>query len=424
MTEWIQSAAGTAMIAALLLGISGGLTGVFVVSRRMSLTGDMLSHAVLPGVVVGLMWSPERHPLVVLGCAVAAGLLGTGLLMALMRSTRLKPDAALGIVLTVFFAAGIAMISKWKPGGVQAYLFGQAAAISMHDLGSLVVTTVVIVLGAVAGFRVLTVVSFDPRHARLLGMPVGWIDRAFFFVLAVSVVVAMQAVGVVLVSALLVTPAVAAARMSRRLAVQAWWACGIGVAGGLAGVWLSLLGTGLPTGPLMALALAALLAAAVIFGTRDGVLPRWWRRGRERRRIERENLLKAVWGLAEEREDEAVGLEELSVRLREPLEAAGPRVAHLVKGGEAEWTSGSSGILLTPKGRRRAAEIVRKHRLWELYLTRRADYAADHVHEEAERAEHWISEENARRLAELLDHPEIDPHGRLIPRAGGEEGRR
>lgn len=424
MTEWIQSAAGTAMVAALLLGISGGLTGVFVVSRRMSLTGDMLSHAVLPGVVVGLLWSPERHPLVVLGCAVAAGLLGTGLLMALMRSTRLKPDAALGIVLTVFFAAGIAMISKWKPGAVQAYLFGQAAAISMQDLGSLVVTTAVIVLGAVAGFRVLTVVSFDPRHARLLGMPVGWIDRAFFFVLAVSVVVAMQAVGVVLVSALLVTPAVAAARMSRRLAVQAWWACGIGVAGGLAGVWLSLLGTGLPTGPLMALALAVLFAAAVIFGARDGVLPRWWRRGRERRRIERENLLKAVWGLAEERQDEAVGLEELSVRLREPLEAVGPRVARLVKGGEAEWTSGRSGILLTPKGRRRAAEIVRKHRLWELYLTRRADYAADHVHEEAERAEHWISEENARRLAELLDHPEIDPHGRLIPRAGGEEWRR
>ena len=180
MTDWIQTAAGTAMVAALLLGISGGLTGVFVVSRRMALTGDMLSHAVLPGVVAGLLWSPDRHPLVVLGCAVAAGLLGTGLLMALIRTTRLKPDAALGIVLSVFFAAGIAMISKWKPGGVQAYLFGQAAAISMRDLGLLAATTGVIVVGTVAGFRVLTVASFDPRHARLLGIPVGWIDRAFW----------------------------------------------------------------------------------------------------------------------------------------------------------------------------------------------------------------------------------------------------
>lgn len=424
MTDWIQTAAGTAMVAALLLGISGGLTGVFVVSRRMALTGDMLSHAVLPGVVAGLLWSPERHPLVVLACAVAAGLLGTGLLMALMRTTRLKPDAALGIVLSVFFAAGIAMISKWKPGGVQAYLFGQAAAISMPDLGLLAATTGVIVLGAVAGFRVLTVASFDPRHARLLGIPVGWIDRAFFLVLATSVVVAMQAVGVVLVSALLVTPAVAAARVSQRLAVQAGWACAFGVVGSLAGVGLSLLRTGLPTGPLMALSLAAVFAVAALFGSRDGVLPRWLRRVREKRRIERENLLKAVWSVVEERAEGAVGLEELSARMREAIEVVRPRAAALVKAGEAEWTSGGSGLLLTPPGRRRAAEIVRKHRLWELYLTRRADYAPDHVHDDAERAEHWISEENARRLAEVLEHPEIDPHGRQIPRIGGEEERR
>jgi manganese/zinc/iron transport system permease protein len=424
MTDWIQTAAGTAMVAALLLGISGGVTGVFVVSRRMALTGDMLSHAVLPGVVAGLLWSPERHPLVVLACAVVAGLLGTGLLMALIRTTRLKPDAALGIVLSVFFAAGIAMISKWKPGGVQAYLFGQAAAISMRDLGLLAATTGVIVLGAVAGFRVLTVASFDPRHARLLGIPVGWIDRVFFLVLATSVVVAMQAVGVVLVSALLVTPAVAAARVSQRLAVQAGWACAFGVVGSLAGVGLSLLRTGLPTGPLMALCLAAVFAAAALFGARDGVLPRWWRKGRERRRIERENLLKAVWGLVEQRTEGAVGLEELSARLREPIEVVRPRAAGLVKAGEAEWTSGGSGLLLSASGRRRAAEVVRKHRLWELYLTRRADYAPDHVHDEAERAEHWISEENARRLAEVLEHPEIDPHGRQIPRIGGEEERR
>lgn len=424
MSAWLQTAAGTAMVAALLLGISGGLTGVFVVSRRMALTGDMLSHAVLPGVVAGLLWSPDRQPLVVLACAVAAGLLGSGLLMALLRSTRLKPDAALGIVLSVFFAAGIAMISKWKPGGVQAYLFGQVAAISAEDLGLLAATSGFIVVGATLGFRVLTVASFDPRHARMLGIPVGWIDRIFFVVLAASVVIAMQAVGVVLVSALLVTPAVAAARVSRRLAVQAWWACGFGVAGSLAGVGLSLLRPGLPTGPLIALALAALFVGAALFGSRDGVVPRALRRIRQRRRIERENLLKAVWGLAEERAGGAVGLEELSMRLREAIEPVKARGGALVRAGEAEWTSGGSGLLLTPRGLRRAAEVVRKHRLWELYLTRRADYAADHVHDEAERAEHWISEENARRLAELLEHPVVDPHGRPIPQGSGEEARR
>ncbi|WP_367873436.1 metal ABC transporter permease [Luteolibacter sp. Populi] len=423
MMALLETTAEKATLAALLLGISGGLTGVFVVSRRMALTGDMLSHAVLPGVVAGLLWSPDRNPLVVLACAVAAGLLGTGLLMALMRTTKLKPDAALGVVLSVFFAAGIAMISKWKPGGVNAYLFGQAAAISDADLWMLAATTGVIALGTTLGFRVLTVASFDPRHARLLGIRVGWVDRIFFIVLAASVVVAMQAVGVVLVSALLVTPAVAAGRVTRDLAAQACWACGFGVIGSIAGVQLSLLKTGLPTGPLMALSLATVLAFAILFGIRDGVVWRWFRARRLKQRIDRENVLKAVWSFIEDREGGVVGLEELARKMRENLESVRTRGARLVAEGEAEWTSSGSALLLTVPGRRRAAEIVRKHRLWELYLTRRADYAPDHVHDDADRAEHWISEENVRRLAEVLENPEEDPHGRKIPRGTGEEGK-
>lgn len=422
MIEWLHTAAGTAMTAAFLLGISGGLTGVFVVSRRMALTGDMLSHAVLPGVVGGILWGPGRHPLVVLGCAVVAGLVAAGLLMALMRSTRLKSDAALGIVLSVFFALGLAMISKWKPGGVQAYLFGQAAAISSGDLILLACSSGVVVLGVIFGFRVLLVSSFDPKHARLLGIPVGWVDRCFFIALSVSVVVAMQAVGVVLVSALLVTPAIAAARMSRRLVSQAWWACGFGVAGALVGVWLSLLRPGLPTGPLMALSLAVFFVAAALFGPRDGLLQRGLGRMRQRRRIDAENLLKSAWVLMEERACSELAIDILAERVGVSRKGIRRCVASLVREGDAELVE--SGFSLTPSGRRRASEIVRRHRLWELYLMRRADYAADHVHDDAERAEHWISGEMEQGLAEMLDHPEVDPHGRIIPRGvEREEGR-
>lgn len=424
MTPWLQTAAGTATAAAILLGIGGGLTGVFVVARRMALTGDMLSHAVLPGVVAGLLWSPDRNPLLVLGFAIAAGLAGTGLMLALDRTTRLKPDAALGISLSVFFAAGIAMISRWQPGGVQAYLFGQAAAISAADLRLLAGTTAVVVVMVALGFRVLAAASFDPRHARTQGLPVAWIDRIFFIVLSATTVVAMQAVGVVLVSALLITPAVAAARVSRRLAVQACWACVFGVFGSLAGVWLSLQRGGLPTGPLMALSLVALFLAAALCGPRDGLVWRLMRRVGMRRRIARENLLKAAWSIAGGRDEAAVGVGELAARLREPIEEVAARAGWLVRAGEAEWsTAARSGVVLTPLGRRRASEMVRKHRLWELYLTERASYAADHVHDEAERAEHWISEEHARRLEEVLRHPERDPHGREIPRVEKEDRR-
>lgn len=422
MTPWLHTAAGTAIVAAILLGIGGGLTGVFVVARRMALTGDMLSHAVLPGVVAGLLWSPDRNPLLVLAVAVGAGLAGTALMLALERTTRLKPDAALGISLSVFFAAGIAMISRWQPGGVQAYLFGQAAAISSTDLALLAGTTAVVVVLAILAFRVVVAASFDPRHARGLGLPVGWIDRIFFMVLAATTVVSMQAVGVVLVSALLITPAVAAARFTRRLAFQAVWASGIGVVGSLAGVWLSLQRGGLPTGPLMALSLVALFLFAALCGPRDGLAWRWIRRIGMRRRIAGENLLKSVWSVAGGQVGSAAGIAELAARLGVPLEEMATRVGRLVRAGEAEWsTAARSGVVLTPLGQRRASELVRKHRLWELYLTERASYAADHVHDEAERAEHWISEEHARRLEEVLRNPELDPHGRKIPRMEKEE---
>ena len=130
----MTGAVASALIAAVLLGIVCGLLGTFVVIRRMALTGDMLSHAVLPGIVLGLAWNPDRNPLVVLACAVVAGVIGSMSMTAILRNTKLKADVALALVLSVFFALGIAMISRLQPAGVQAFLYGQVAAIDRNDL--------------------------------------------------------------------------------------------------------------------------------------------------------------------------------------------------------------------------------------------------------------------------------------------------
>ncbi|RYD17885.1 MAG: ABC transporter, partial [Verrucomicrobiaceae bacterium] len=156
-----MTALQSATLAALLLGTASGLLGSFVVVRRMALTGDMLSHAVLPGVVAGLAWSETRNPLVVLVAAVIAGVAGSGIMSALLRSTKLKPDAALALVLSVFFAIGIAMISRLQPAGVQAFLYGQVAAIDQRDLILLLAVTAVTAVMVPLTFRPLTMVSFD-----------------------------------------------------------------------------------------------------------------------------------------------------------------------------------------------------------------------------------------------------------------------
>ncbi|MFD0895889.1 metal ABC transporter permease [Luteolibacter ambystomatis] len=420
MTEWLHTAFGTALAAALLLGLCCGTLGAFVVVRRMALTGDMLSHAVLPGIVAGLVWNTQRDPLVVLAAALLAGMAGSAVMHAIQRTTRLKPDAALGIVLSVFFAGGIAMISIHQPSGVQAYLYGQAAAIDQRDLRLLAGVTV-LTLGVVGVlFRLLHVTAFDAGFSRLLGYPVQWLDRLFYFLLSASIVVAMQAVGVVLISAMLIAPAAAALKLSHRFGRVVTASCLIGAVSASSGVWISGVRTGLPTGPVMALAVCAAFALVSLFAPRDGILAHAWRHWKMRRRIARENLLKSIFRVMEEggfRHD-GVTLLELSKRDGRPVTVLARGVGRLVAGKDATWSDDRSGLLLTTTGRRRAEEIVRNHRLWERYLTERASYAADHVHEDAERVEHFIGEDEVRRLEETLDFPSLDPHGRPIPAVG------
>ena len=417
MTAFTLTAVSSALIAALLLGVVSGLLGTFVVVRRMALTGDMLSHAVLPGVVAGLAWSTSRNPLIVLACAVAAGVIGSMTLSAILRHTRLKPDAALALVLSVFFAFGIAMISRLQPAGVQAFLYGQVAAIDRNDLVLLTTVTLLTAILLPLLFRVLGIVSFDPAFSRLLGLPVKWIETGFFLLLTIVIVIAMQAVGVVLVTAMLVTPAAAARFCTASLPKTAGLACAFGAIGGVLGVIVSSRGGGLPTGPLMALSVTGVFLAAAVFGKRSGWLPVQFRRRRERIRILGEDVLKKLWQ-REETTGQPAALSEAEFKQSLPgnINAAFAklRAAALV-------TSGNFKISLTPSGRKRAASLVRSHRLWERYLTERASYKADHVHDSAERVEHWLDEEGRRRLEERLGSPELDPHGSRIP---AEEGRK
>lgn len=405
------------LAAALLLGVGCGLVGSFVVVRRMALAGDAVSHAVLPGVVAAFVLSPGRNPLVVLGLALAAGLLGMLLVRGLRAGTRLKEDAALGIVLAVFFAAGIAAISIYQPAGVMAFLYGQAAAVARGDLVLMAVVTVLVGVAAMLFARPLVVVSFDAGFARSLGYPVGWFDRMFAVLLTAVVVVAMQAVGVILVSAMLITPAASAYLLTDRFGRMMAIAAGLGGLAGVVGTLVSFARAGLPTGPLIAL-VATLMFVGVFFGApRHGLVARALGRWRRAARIARENYLKAVYQVLEAGgfRGEGVSVRELAEWRRETIEEADAGVRALVRHGEATRSGAQADIFLTPEGMRRAAEIVRNHRLWEVYLTHQADYDADHVHDDAERIEHLLGEETVRQLERTLAYPQTDPHGSPIP---------
>ncbi len=405
-----MSAIATAAVAAVLTGLLCGFYGTFVVVRRMALTGDMISHAVLPGVVAALVWGGTRNPIIVLACAGAAGLLGSFAMRGILAHTRLKPDAALALVLSVFFAIGVALVSMFQPSGAIAFLYGQIAALDGRDLAFLATATAATFALAPFIFRSLTLVSFDPAFARVLGLPVRAIDTAFYAALTVAIVIAMQAVGVVLVTAMLVTPAAAARFCTPTLVRTCAIACVTGAVGALAGVAISDLRTGTPTGPLIALCLAALFALAALFGPHHGRLPTRARRARNRRRIAGEDFLKALWHYEHGKP--------------EPTAPATPSravVRQLAARGMIDTSAPAPA--LTPAGREAAAGLVRAHRLWETYLADVAEYPPDHVHEEAERAEHWIDAARMREIADRIGTPSLDPHGSPIPPAAGQPGK-
>jgi manganese/zinc/iron transport system permease protein len=412
-----------ALAGSMLLGVCCGLLGSFIVVRKMALVGDALSHAVLPGVALGFLWNMTKDPVAIFIGATLAGLLGTAVVGLIKQTTRLKEDTALGLVLAAFFAAGIClvtMIQRLPTGnksGIDKFLFGQAAAISAADVQLMAVVTAVTIATLLLFYKEFLVTSFDADFSRAAGFPTRVIHHTLMLLLAFAVVIALQAVGVVLVSAMLITPAAAAYLLTDRMSRMLWLAALFGLTAGALGSFLSFLGNNLPTGPFMVLGATAVFALAFLFGPRHGVVMRWWRQRSRAARVQRENTLKAVYHVLEARhfQGDGVSLRDLAERRRETAEEARRQARQLRRHGLATMPEAGDVIFLTPAGWQRACAIVRNHRLWELYLTNEAQIAADHVHDDAEKIEHVLGEDVVRQLERRLEFATHDPHGRAIP---------
>ena len=406
-----------APIAAICVGVCCGLLGCFVVVRRVALVGDAISHAVFPGVVAGFVWSPDRNPWIIFLCALVAGLFGVLVVRAIVSSTRLKSDAALGIVLASFFAFGVFWNSTQQLAGVKGFLFGDLTTIADSDLWMMSAATVVVAILVFIFLRPFRVLSFDEGFAIGLGYPVKLLNALFFGLLAFAVVVAMQAVGVILVSAMLITPAATAYLLTDRIQKMLGLSVLLGVFAAVGGWWISGLDVRFQSGPVITLLGALVFALTYFFAPKHGVLAKFLRHAGRKSRVHRENTLKSIYRILEGDgfKVAGVGVEQLAEVRKLSLEEVLKDGKDLVNNDEATWEEGKTAIYLTSSGWRRAAEIVRNHRLWELYLTDQAGYAEDHVHDDAEKIEHVLGADTVRKLERDLDFPEFDPHGKPIP---------
>lgn len=228
------------MLAAVLVGIVCAVVGTYVVLRGMTFFGDALSHAILPGIAVGyLVGGGARGPLFwwALATAVAASL-GIG---AISRSTRIKEDAAIGIIFAGTFALGVALISTVRSYSVDLshFLFGDVLGVQASDLLLTAAFGGLVLLIIFAFYKEFMVLSFDPILAATLRLPVRLLEMVLLIMIAVTIVVSLQTVGVALMVAMLVTPAATAYLLTRRLPVMMLIASVIASFSGIAGLYLS-----------------------------------------------------------------------------------------------------------------------------------------------------------------------------------------
>lgn len=404
-----------AIATAATVAASCALAGSFLVVRRMSLLGDAISHAVLPGIVLAVLAGGRPGGVLVFVGAVAAALLTAWLTDLLRSQAGLAEDAGAGVSFTTLFAIGVVLVTALAskidldPGcvlyGILEFVpFDTVDIVGVEVPRALVAAAVVLALLAGAtlvAWKELVFTAFDPDAARAAGVPVGVVSLGLLTATSLATVAGFEAVGAILVVALLTVPAATAELLTRRLSRMILVAMAIAVAGSVVG-YLAARHYGTNAGGMIAVVLGLGYLAAALVAPGDGVLSRVWSRESLRWRVACEDRLAALWR-AEEGGTPPPVPRTLLDRAADARLAVGGFVTRGPRAG------------LTDTGRTRARVVVRSHRLWEAWLGRNVEIPLDHLHPPAEWIEHHLGARVRGRIAEELGCDDGDPHGREIP---------
>ncbi|MBE2217724.1 MAG: metal ABC transporter permease [Ignavibacteria bacterium] len=407
--EFIQRA----LIASITIGISCGLIGTYIMLRRMSLIGDALAHAVLPGVVVSFMVAGKSEIALFIG-AVVSGIVTVLLIGFVNRNSKIKEDTSIGIIFTGAFALGILLVSQLKQVHIDlsSYLFGDVLGVSTGDITLSLIIMVVIILCILLFYKQLLLTSFDPTMALTIGISTTIVHYMLMTLLSMSIVAGLQSVGVILIIAMLITPPATAYLLSNNLKKILFLSPMFGTISAVAGLYLSY-HFNFASGASIVLVAVALFLLAFLFSPKEGVVTRLFRRRAATKLVLIEDVIKLSFRFAEETDKTG-----LTDRIANELGISNSRVESairiLISKGLMQKTNGS--YQLTEDGRKYATRLIRTHRLWETYITREKVTDMEHVHPEAEKVEHVLTEDMVNELDEELGFPEKDPHGSEIPR--------
>lgn len=409
------------LLGSVLLGAVAGMVGSFAYLQKRALLGDALAHAALPGVVIGFLIAGGKLPLALLLGAAVTAWLGARSIEWINRNSKLKQDAAVAIVLSVFFAVGVVGLSYVQrhgdaaQSGLSTFLFGHAASLLPRDVQTFAIFGIISILVLALFYKELKAITFDRRFSHALGLPVKWIEFVMTTLIVAATVIGLQAVGIVMMSALLITPAATARLWSDRLGRMLAIAASVGILAGVIGTLISYGAPRMPTGPWIVLVATALFGISFLFAPKRGMIARFLVFYNLRERTQEENLLKIFYHLGEQQGEIAQAFSSADLARSRNItgRAFSSTLRSLRRKGLIEEVE--TGFRLTDTGRAESARVVRLHRLWEVYLRDFLHLPSDHVHPGAEQMEHVLTPELEQELEAFLAKPKVDPHGTPIP---------
>lgn len=411
------------VLGSMLLAASSAVVGVFIVLKKKALIGDAVSHSVLPGICFAFLFSGNKNIPALITGAFISGWLALVLIDLIVKKSKVKKDAAISIVLTVMFGLGIVLLTYIQhhgsaaQTGLESFIFGNAAALIGTDVIVFSVIGLILLIVVLAFFKEFTLISFNESYAKTLGIPVGRLDLLLSTLTVLAVVSGITAVGVVLMAAMLITPAAAARFWSDNLRKIVFLSALFGALSGFFGAFISYLAPSMPTGPWMVITSSIIAFVSFFFAPNKGFAFRQMKRKKSMRIVDDENVLKIFYHLGERINDYTHAYSESHLiemrginqnRLKSAIKRLTRRDLLLEEhDGKRKFSD---------EGYKQAVRIVRLHRLWELYLLKYAKIPAHQVHESAEMIEHILTPEMEKELELQLGYPDKDPHESIIPR--------
>lgn len=300
---WIDYTARNVILGAAWIGAVSGALGSLALLRRQSLIGDVVSHATLPGVVLAFLLLQSRQMGTLMAGAALAGLSATLFIHLLDSRTRIRRDSAMGIALALFFGTGVFLLSMAQQletapkAGLNKFIFGQAAAIVAEDVHVLFWTGIPVTLILILLWKEFKLVAFDPEFGVNLGLPVKRLELLLTGLLVITIVMGLQAVGVILMSALVIAPAAAARQWTNRMGYMTPLAAFLGALCSGAGAAVSTIGPQIPTGPVIVLCLSGAAVLSLFLGSARGLAWRWVQGRASRSHIQMEGVLATLQDL-------------------------------------------------------------------------------------------------------------------------------